>query len=148
MREWTRGQTLDDIDTPALILDIGAAERNIERMAKHFAGRSARLRPHVKTHKTPRLAHKQLAAGAIGVTCAKLGEAEVMAAAGIHEILLSSEIAGRAKVARLIALNRHARVLTVVDDVDAARAISDAAEAAGMRIETLIDVDVGQGRTG
>jgi D-serine deaminase-like pyridoxal phosphate-dependent protein len=148
MQEFRRGQELQEIETPALVLDIGRAERNIARMAKHFAGRTTRLRPHVKTHKTPLLAHKQLAAGAIGITCAKLGEAEVMVAAGIREILLSSEIAGAAKIARLITLNRHARVITVIDDIEAARAISDAALAAGVCIDALIDLDVGQGRTG
>jgi D-serine deaminase-like pyridoxal phosphate-dependent protein len=148
MRAWTRGQPVMTLDTPALILDIGAAERNIRRMADLFAGRPVRLRPHVKTHKTPLLAHKQLAAGAIGITCAKLGEAEVMAAAGVPEILISTEIVGAAKVARLIALSRHARIITVVDDEAAACAISDAARAAALCIPTLIDLDVGQGRTG
>jgi D-serine deaminase-like pyridoxal phosphate-dependent protein len=148
VRAWTRGQPLTTLDTPALILDIGAAERNIRKMADLFAGRPVRLRPHAKTHKTPILAHKQLAAGAIGITCAKLGEAEVMAAAGVPEILVSTEIVGAAKVARLIALSRHARIITVVDDEAAAHSISDAARAAGLRIPTLIDLDVGQGRTG
>lgn len=156
MIEWKRGQPVDiartpaiaDVETPALVLDIGAAERNIRRMADRFAGSPVRLRPHVKTHKTPLLAHKQLAAGAIGVTCAKLSEAEVMIAAGVPEVLVSSEIVGPAKVARLLALARHARVITVVDDADAARAISDAASAAGLRIPALVDVDVGQHRTG
>ena len=148
MIEWQRGQPAGEIDTPALMLDIGAAERNIRKMADRFAGRPTRLRPHVKTHKTPILAHKQLAAGAIGVTCAKLSEAEVMIAAGIPEVLVSSEIVGPAKVARLVALSRHARVITVVDDAAAARALSDAAAAAGLRIPALVDLDLGQGRTG
>jgi D-serine deaminase-like pyridoxal phosphate-dependent protein len=148
MLEWRRGQTVDEIDTPALVLDISTAERNVRRMADRFAGGPVRLRPHIKTHKTPLLAHKQMAAGAIGVTCAKLGEAEVMLRAGIPEILLATEVVGPAKVARLVALNRHAIVITVVDDADAARAISDAARSAGLRIPALLDIDVGQGRTG
>ncbi|HEX2570484.1 MAG TPA: DSD1 family PLP-dependent enzyme [Polyangia bacterium] len=163
MREWRRGQPLADIDTPALILDIAAAERNIRRMAEAHpgphgaaagaghpghAGRPVRLRPHVKTHKTPLLAHRQLAAGAIGVTCAKLGEVEIMVQAGIRDILLSSEVVGPAKVGRLVALSRHARIHTVVDDLGAATALSEAAQAAGLRLPTLLDVDVGQGRTG
>jgi D-serine deaminase-like pyridoxal phosphate-dependent protein len=148
VRAWKRGQRIEEIDTPALLLDIGAAERNIRRMAEVTASLSARLRPHVKTHKTPLLAHKQLAAGAIGVTCAKLGEAEVMVEGGIGEILISSEIVGAEKVARLVALSRHARILTVVDDEGPARAIAAAANEAGLRIPALIDIDVGQGRTG
>jgi len=148
MREWMRGQNLQEIETPALVLDVAAAERNIRKMAELFAGGPTRLRPHVKTHKTPLLAHKQLAAGAIGITCAKLGEAEVMVAAGVRDVLVSSEVVGARKIARLLALNRHARVITVVDDGNAAREISEAAEREGMRIPTLIDLDVGQGRTG
>jgi D-serine deaminase-like pyridoxal phosphate-dependent protein len=148
MLEWRRGQPVEELDTPALILDIAAAERNIQRMADRFATGPVRVRPHVKTHKTPLIAHKQLAAGAIGVTCAKLGEAEVMIRSGIPEVLVSSEIVGPAKVARLLALSRHATVITVVDDALAARAISDAAVAAGLRVPTLVDVDVGQSRTG
>lgn len=148
MIEWRRGQSIEEIDTPALVLDLAAAERNIRQMADRFAGTGVRLRPHIKTHKTPLLAHKQMAAGAIGVTCAKLGEAEVMIRAGIPEVLLATEVVGPAKVARLVALNRHGLVITVVDDAGAARAISDAAKAAGLRIPTLVDIDVGQGRTG
>jgi D-serine deaminase-like pyridoxal phosphate-dependent protein len=148
MRAWRRGQPIKEIDTPALLLDIGAAERNIRRMAGAFEGGPVRLRPHVKTHKTPVLAHKQVAAGAIGVTCAKLGEAAVMAAAGVPDILISSEIVGPEKVARLVAMCRHARVTAVVDDEGAARAIGDAADRAGLRVPVLVDVDVGQGRTG
>jgi D-serine deaminase-like pyridoxal phosphate-dependent protein len=148
VRAWKRGQRIEEIDTPALLLDIGAAERNIRKMAEATASLPARLRPHVKTHKTPLLARKQLAAGAIGVTCAKLGEAEVMAAGGVGEILLSSEIVGAEKVAKLVALSRLTRIITVVDDERCARAIGEAAKEAGLRIPALIDLDVGQGRTG
>ncbi|MRG95784.1 DSD1 family PLP-dependent enzyme [Polyangium spumosum] len=148
MLEWTRGQSIGEIDTPALILDIAAAERNIRAMADRLIHGSVRLRPHVKTHKCPILAHKQMAAGAIGVTAAKLGEAEVMIRAGIPEVLVSTPIVGRTKIERLVALSRHGMVLTVVDDASAARAISDAAARAGQKIPTLVDVDVGQRRTG
>jgi D-serine deaminase-like pyridoxal phosphate-dependent protein len=148
MIEWRRGQPIEEIETPALILDIGAAERNIRRMADRFAAGPVKLRPHVKTHKTPILAHRQLEAGAIGVTCAKLGEAEVMVNAGIREILISTEVVGPSKVARLVALSRRARLLTVVDDAGAAAALSEAAARAGLRIPALIDLDVGQHRTG
>jgi D-serine deaminase-like pyridoxal phosphate-dependent protein len=82
------------IDTPALCLDAGALERNIARMAAFFDGRPAALRPHTKTHKCPTIAWMQLRAGAIGVTCAKLSEAEVMARAGIRDILIANQIVG------------------------------------------------------
>jgi D-serine deaminase-like pyridoxal phosphate-dependent protein len=94
------------------------------------------------------LALEQLRHGAIGVTCAKLGEAEVMAAGGVRDLLISTEITGAAKIARLIGLARQARVITVVDDAGGAAALSQAAQAAGIRLRALVDVDVGQGRTG
>ena len=80
------GIPIEDIDTPALVIDLDLLESNIARMADFFSDKKANLRPHTKTHKTPILAHKQIEAGAQGVTCAKLGEAEVMAAAGIRDI--------------------------------------------------------------
>ncbi len=142
------GKRRDELDTPCLLLDLDLAESNIALMAARFANSPVRLRPHVKTHKTPVLALEQLRAGAIGVTCAKLGEAEVMAAGGVRDLLISTEVTGAAKIARLIGLAQQARVITVVDDPDGAQALSRAAEAAGLRLRTLVDVDVGQGRTG
>lgn len=142
------GRSKWDVDTPALLLDLDLVERNIAAMARVFEGTPVRLRPHVKTHKSPTLAQMQLEAGAIGITCAKLGEAEVMAAAGISDILISSEIVGPTKIARLLGLARQTRVLTVVDDLAAAQALSEAAAQAGVRIPALVDVDVGQHRTG
>jgi D-serine deaminase-like pyridoxal phosphate-dependent protein len=102
------GIPLEEIDTPALLIDLDVMEGNIARMADFFSGVEANLRPHVKTHKTPILAHKQIAAGAIGVTCAKLGEAEVMVENGIRDILIANQIVGTQKVERLIDLTRHA----------------------------------------
>jgi len=148
MLEWKRGQSLGELDTPVLLLDLAAAERNIRKMASALLSTSVRVRPHVKTHKCPLLAHKQMSAGAIGVTAAKLGEAEVMIRAGIPEVLVSTPIVGASKVARLIALSRHGIVITVVDDAASARAISDAAIEVGLRIPTLVDISVGQRRTG
>ena len=142
------GQSKWDLDTPALVLDLNIAERNIATMATVFKDSPIKLRPHAKTHKSPHLALMQIAAGAIGITVAKLGEAEVMAAAGVDNLLISSEIVGPAKVARLIGLARQCNVLTVVDDLGAARIIADAAESAGVRIPALIDLDTGHHRTG
>ncbi|MFN0074206.1 MAG: DSD1 family PLP-dependent enzyme, partial [Chloroflexota bacterium] len=142
------GQSKWDVDTPALLLDLDIVERNIAAMADVFRGSPIKLRPHAKTHKSPRLALMQIAAGAIGITVAKLGEAEVMAAAGVDNLLISSEIVGPAKVARLIGLARQVNVLTVVDDLSAARIVAEAAESAGVRIPALIDLDTGHHRTG
>ncbi|HEV8023101.1 MAG TPA: alanine racemase [Candidatus Lustribacter sp.] len=139
---------VSEVDTPALLLDLDRVERNLDRMAALVAATPVKLRPHAKTHKTARIARLQLERGAIGICCAKLGEAEVLADGGIDGILITTEIVGAQKIARLIALAARAGVITVVDDAGAAAAISAAAVAAGLRIDTLVDVDVGQHRTG
>src|SRR5512134_1604992 len=94
-----------EIDTPALVVDLERLERNIAAMARFFSTRTAKLRPHFKTPKCAEVVQRQLAAGAIGVTCAKLGEAEALAAAGVRtSVLIANEIVGPAKLARLVAL--------------------------------------------
>ena len=138
----------DQVDTPALLLDLDAVERNLDRMAALVAATPVKLRPHAKTHKTARIAQMQLDRGAIGVCCAKLAEAEVLADGGIAELLITTEIVGAEKVRRLIALARRAHATTVVDDARAAAALSAAAQAAGVQLDVLVDVDVGQHRTG
>jgi D-serine deaminase-like pyridoxal phosphate-dependent protein len=105
-------------------------------------------RPHSKAHKTPEIAQMQIAAGAIGVTCAKLGEAEVMVAAGIRDILIANQIVGAPKIARLIGLQRHSEVKVLVDSADNAAALGAAASSAGVRLRVLIEVDIGLGRAG
>lgn len=136
----------DLIPTPAAVLDLDAFDRNVARMATRAAGAGLALRPHSKSHKCAALAHRQLAAGAVGICCAKLAEAEAMAAAGIGAILVTSPIAGAAnaaRAARLAELIPDFRI--VVDHVDGVREL---AEAATSRIPVVIDVDVGLGRTG
>jgi len=114
-----------------------------------FAKRTGkRVRPHAKTHKSPIVANMQLERGAIGSCCAKLGEAEVLADAGVGPLLITTEIAGEPKVARLVALRKRQDVMAAVDDVDVARALSDAMRAAGLVLDVLVDVNVGQERTG
>jgi D-serine deaminase-like pyridoxal phosphate-dependent protein len=142
------GTPLERIDTPALVVDLDALERNLDRMAA-FATRSGKgVRPHAKTHKSPLVARMQLDRGAIGLCCAKLGEAEVLADAGVGPLLITTEIAGEPKVSRLVALRRRAEVLAVVDDMDAARALSQAMRGAGLTLDVLVDVNIGQERTG
>ncbi len=123
-------------------------ERNLARMSERLAGKNLRLRAHSKTHKSPILARKQIELGAIGVCCQKISEAEVMAAGGVEDILLSSEIVSPPKLRRLVALSRHARLMIVVDDPRGAELLSEAAREAGRTIGVLVDVDVGQGRCG
>src|SRR6266511_4302023 len=92
------GKHKHELDTPALLLDLDAMERNLLRMARFTAAKRVNLRPHAKIYKaTPQLAHRQLAAGAIGLTCAKLGEAELLAVAGVHDILIANQIVGSTK---------------------------------------------------
>jgi D-serine deaminase-like pyridoxal phosphate-dependent protein len=137
-----------ELDTPVLCLDAAALERNICRMGDYFAGRAAALRPHTKTHKCPTIAWMQLRAGAIGVTCAKVGEAEVMAAAGIRDILIANQVMGAAKIARLMGLAAYTDIIAAVECADHARELSEAAQARGVTLRTIIEVDVGMGRCG
>ena len=137
-----------ELDTPALVLDLDVVERNIARMADFLRDKPARIRPHMKTHKTPALAYKQLAAGAIGVTCAKLGEAEVMANAGIGDILIANQIVGPIKIERLMALATRTDVMVAVDAPQNVRDLDEAAGRWGVRPRVLVEVDNGTHRCG
>ena len=110
------GRPLSEVDTPALILDLDALEHNIQTMATDIAARGAQWRPHSKANKCPAIVHMELAAGAIGVTCAKVSEAEVMAANGIHDILIANQVVGPIKTRRLAHLARSADVVVAVDN--------------------------------
>ena len=140
------GMPLADVDTPALLLDLDAFERNLATMAE--AARGLRLRPHAKSHKCPEIAKQQVAAGAVGVCCQKVSEAEAMVDGGIADVLVSNELVGRAKLARLAELAKRARVSVCVDAAANAGDLDDAARAAGVRLDVLIEVDVGAHRCG
>src|ERR1700681_1080931 len=112
------GQPKSVLDTPALVVDLDAMEANIARIVATSRAHGVAWRPHSKVHKTPEIAKKQIAAGAIGITCAKLGEAEVMAAAGIRNILVANQIVGPVKVARLVELAQRADPIVCVDSID------------------------------
>ena len=142
------GTPIEEIDTPALLLDLDVMERNVARMAAAFRSLPAKLRPHAKTHKCPIIAHTHLAAGAIGVTCAKLGEAEVMLAGGIRDILIANQVVGVRKVARLVSLARHADLIIAVDDARNVEELSAAAHAAKVSLRVLVEVNVGMHRCG
>lgn len=137
-----------DYDTPALILDIEVVERNIKRMGEYFRGRKTHLRPHVKVHKSPFLAHKQIAAGAKGITCAKISEAEVMANAGINDILIANEIVSERKLRKLASLAKHCSIRVLVDDRENAKQISKIASQEGAKIGVLVELDLGVGLDG
>lgn len=138
-----------EIPTPALVIDWDKLQRNILDMAERARQAGMMLRPHIKTHKTPIIAHIQMQAGAAGITCAKLGEAEVMAAAGIQDIFVAYPIVGPDKVVRLLNLARWVpRVSTAVDTFDAARALNAAAVEREQALDVLVEVEAGYRRTG
>jgi D-serine deaminase-like pyridoxal phosphate-dependent protein len=137
-----------EIDTPALLLDHAKLIRNIARMAAFAAGGPAHLRPHSKTHKCVEIARLQLDAGAVGITCAKVGEAEALADGGIADILIANQVVGPIKIARLIALARRCAVTVAVDDAGNVAQLSAAAARAGVTIRCYVEVDVGMARCG
>lgn len=137
-----------DIPTPALIVDVAALDRNIARMAAFFADGPCRLRPHFKAHKTPAIARRQLAAGScVGITCATVGEAEVVKDC-CDDLLLANEIVSPGKCARVAALARDHAVTVAVDSIAGIEALAGAARSAGVTLGVLVDVNVGQGRCG
>jgi D-serine deaminase-like pyridoxal phosphate-dependent protein len=141
---------LADLDTPAVTVDLDAMHANIRRVQAHLDAQGIANRPHVKTHKIPAIGAMQMAAGAVGITCQKLGEVEVFADAGVaDDVLLTFNIVGRAKAERLVALSRRLRRLAVVLDGEAvARGLSEAAGPQGAEIPFLVECDTGFGRNG
>ncbi len=142
------GMPLEAVDTPALLLDLDAFERNLGRLAAAVAGSPVRLRPHAKTHKCPAIALRQVAGGAVGVCCQKVSEAEAMIAGGVPDVLVSNEIVGAPKLRRLAALARRARVAVCADDPGNVADLSAAALAEGVRLPVLVEVNVGADRCG
>jgi D-serine deaminase-like pyridoxal phosphate-dependent protein len=142
------GQPVSALDTPALLVDLDVLTRNITTMAADITSRGAQWRPHTKANKNPAVAHQQLAAGAIGVTVAKVSEAEVMAAAGIRDILIANQIVGPIKTRRLAALARHADVIVAVDNPVNVDELNAAARVAGSQPRVLIEVNTGMNRCG
>lgn len=143
------GLPIEELDTPALLLDGPASDRNIRRMAEFFADRKCRLRPHFKNHKCTTLARRQQqAGGTVGFTCAKLGEAEVLAKGGIQNILIANQLLGAGKIARLVRLAAEVDLTVAIDHPAQAEMISQAARAAGVTVGVLVEVDVGMGRCG
>ena len=137
-----------DLDTPALIVDIDKLKHNIADMADFAAAQGIQLRPHAKTHKTPEIGRLQLEAGAVGLTVAKLSEAEVFIEAGCREILVAYPLVGEAKHRRLIELCRRANITTVVDHSDIADGLSRSTSASGLELPLLVEVDTGLNRCG
>jgi D-serine deaminase-like pyridoxal phosphate-dependent protein len=137
-----------DIDTPALLVDLDVMERNLRRVADYTRQHGLRLRPHTKTHKSPRIGRRQLDLGAAGLTVAKVGEAEVMLDAAPPDMLVAYPVIGRAKLERLMAVARRTRVTVSLDSLYAAGQLSEAATGAGVTVAVLAETDVGLGRVG
>ncbi len=139
---------IEDLPTPAVLVDLDVLERNIARQAERARAAGVRLRPHAKTHKCPEIAGMQLAAGAAGISLAKTSEAEVFAAAGFDDIFIAYPVAGLGKAERLLALSERLRLAAGTDSVEGARHLSETFRAAGRRLDVLLKVDVGYHRVG
>jgi len=144
----TVGVPLAAVDTPALILDLDAFERNLARMTDVLRGTAVRLRPHAKSHKCAEIARRQMAAGAVGVCCQKVSEAEALVAGGVTDVLISNEVVGTEKLDRLAALARKARLAVCVDAAENIADVDAAAARAGVTLDTLVEVNVGGNRCG
>ena len=143
------GLTKADLTTPSLLLDLDLFEANIAKMANHAKVSNINLRPHGKTHKCPEIASRQIKAGAIGLCTATIREAEAMAASGVKGLLITSELVGRPKIERLIKLTQKAPdTMTVIDSLDHAKQLSNAATASKLDINVMLDIDPGGRRTG
>jgi D-serine deaminase-like pyridoxal phosphate-dependent protein len=139
---------LDALETPVLTADLDAVERNIARMQAYCDEHGLALRPHIKTHKLPQIARLQVDAGARGITCQKLGEAEVFADAGFDDMLISFPLVGDAKAERLAALAGRARMSVVGDSATVAEGLAGVLAREGLEVDFLVECDTGFGRTG
>jgi D-serine deaminase-like pyridoxal phosphate-dependent protein len=142
------GMPLAEVDTPCLLLELDAFERNLKRLPESLLGTGMRLRPHAKSHKCPDIALKQIALGAAGVCVQKVSEAAALVAGGVNDVLIANEVVGAPKVKLLAELNRRARVAVCADDAGNVAALDAAARAAGVVLDVLVEIDVGAGRCG
>ena len=142
------GMPLEEVDTPALVIELDAFEANLARMAEAAKAAGVRLRPHAKTHKCAIIALRQIALGAVGVCCQKVSEAEALVAGGVRDVLVSNEIVGKRKLEHLAALAQEATLAVCVDDAGNIAALDAAAGRAGVTLDVLVEIDVGAHRCG
>ena len=142
------GMDVSEIETPALLLDLDVMEKNISEMAKYFNSKPAGIRPHIKNHMSPFIAHKQIDAGAVGVCCQTVAEAEIMAYSGINDILIANEVIGKSKIERLLNLTKHTHMMVAADNPLNIKELSEAASGKKVKLDVLIDLDTGYGRCG
>ncbi len=151
MSPWKAANPLDlvcSIDTPALVLDLNAFERNMQRMVDALKGHAVRLRAHSKSHKCPEIARRQVALGAVGICCQKVSEAAVFVDAGIADVLVTNQIVGAPKLRHLADLARRARIGVLVDDAQHVEALAEVASAQMVTVDVYVEVDVGGRRCG
>jgi D-serine deaminase-like pyridoxal phosphate-dependent protein len=139
---------LDEVDTPALLIELDAFERNLDRLPAALAPTGVRLRPHAKTHKCPIIALKQIERGAVGVCCQKVSEAEALVQGGVGDVLISNQVVGAAKLKRLAALARQAKLGVCVDHDANVDDLNQALAAVDATLEVLVEIDVGAHRCG
>jgi D-serine deaminase-like pyridoxal phosphate-dependent protein len=142
------GMPIAEVETPALLIDLDAFDRNLRRMADLADQFGVRLRPHAKTHKSPVVALKQMALGAVGQCCQKVGEAEILVAGGVPDVLVTNQIVGRRKIARLVALAKQAEIGVCVDNVVNIADLDAAAGDFGVTLKVLVEIDLGMARCG
>ncbi len=148
LSKYVPGMPIEELDTPSLLIDLDKFLYNINLMADFFADKPTALRPHCKTHKSPRVAQYQLEAGAVGITCAKLSEAEVFANAGVEDILIANQITGPVKIARMTELAAKCNLMVAVDDPVNVEALDQACAQKGLQLRVLVEVDIGMKRCG
>ena len=139
---------ISELDTPALVIDLDIMERNLRRVADYTKAHGLRLRPHTKTHKVPAMGRRQLDSGAVGLTVAKVGEAEVMLGANPPDLLLAYPVLGRAKLQRLMQVAKKTRLTVALDSLMLAQQLSEAAREAQVEVGVLAEVDAGLNRVG
>ncbi len=142
------GMQVQDVDTPALIVELGPLEYNLRLMMDATRDRGVRVRPHAKTHKSPDIGRQQVALGAVGLCCQKVSEAEALVAGGVGDVLISNEIVGAPKLARLATLAQRARIGVCVDHPLQVEQLARAVREAGSGVDVYVELDVGQGRCG
>jgi D-serine deaminase-like pyridoxal phosphate-dependent protein len=142
------GLPLEDVDTPALVIELDPFERNLKRMADEVAGSGIDLRPHVKTHKSADIARRQVALGAVGVCCQNVSEAEAMVEGGVADVFVSNEVVDRRKVLRLASLARRARIGVCADTLDGVATLGDVARELGVELRVVVEINVGTDRCG
>jgi D-serine deaminase-like pyridoxal phosphate-dependent protein len=142
------GAAIADIDTPALVVDLDALDRNIAKMAEFSRTAGVRVRPHAKTHKSPAIALRQIAQGAVGQCVQTVGEAEALVRGGVRDILISNEVVGERKLRRLAALAQDATIALCFDSAEQVDAASRMAQDFGVELGALVEIDVGMERCG